>query len=106
MSYRFEWALGPVLLGAVLLPVLIPPFALLGVLVAAFAALAALVALAGAVLATPYLLVRSARRHLAERRRSPEGSGAVASVIAQAGMATQQPGVAALTNPATARSSQ
>ena len=103
MNYRIEWIPGPVLLGAVLLPVIIPPFALIGLVVVALAALAALVALAGAILATPYLLVRSLRRHLAERRRSTEGSGPVARAIAQAGRATQQSGVPALANPTRAR---
>jgi hypothetical protein len=93
MSYRFEWIPGPVLLGALLLPLVAPPLAMVGLLVVALAALAALVALAGAVLATPYLLARSLRRHLAERPRSTKG---LARVIAQAGKATQQSGVAAL----------
>jgi hypothetical protein len=96
----------PIVLGAVLLPLIAPPFALIGLAVVALAALAALVALAGAVLAAPYVLVRFLRRHLAERRRSTEGSGPVARVIAQAGRATQQSGVAALANPTTARRSQ
>jgi hypothetical protein len=106
MSYATEWIPGPIVLGALLLPVIAPAFAMIGVLVVALAALAALVALAGAVLATPYLLARSIRQRLAERPRSTESSGAVARVIAQAEKATQQSGAAALANPATARSSQ
>jgi hypothetical protein len=74
MSYSTEWAVGPILLGALLLLPLAPPIALIAVVVVALGAAAALVALAGAIIATPYLLVRSLRRHLAERRRSTGGS--------------------------------
>jgi positive regulator of sigma E activity len=73
VSYALEWSAGPALLGAVLL-LLVPSFALIGLVVVAFAAVAALVALAGAMLAMPYLLVRSLRRRLAKRRESTEGS--------------------------------
>jgi hypothetical protein len=83
VSYRFEWISGPVLLATVLVLLIVPPFAMIGLVVAALAALAALVVLAGAVLATPYLLVRSLRRRLAERRRCTEGSVPIASVIAR-----------------------
>ena len=106
MSYQAEWIPGPLVLGAVLLLLIVPPFAMIALVVVALAALAALVALAGAVVATPYLLVRSLRRRLAERRRSTEGSGPVPRVIAQARRATQQSGVAALASPTTARRSQ
>jgi hypothetical protein len=44
------------------------PFALLVTLVVALAAAAALVMLAGAILATPYLLIRHFGRRLAQRR--------------------------------------
>jgi hypothetical protein len=88
VSYRTEWIATPGVLGAVLLPLIVPPFALIALVVVALAVLAALAALAGAVLASPYLLVRSLRRGHAERRRSTEASGPVASVIAQPGMAT------------------
>jgi hypothetical protein len=91
MSYVLEWIPGVGFLGAVLLFLIVPPFALIGLAVVALAALAALVALAGAVLAAPFLLVRSLRR-----RRSPAGAGPLARVIAQAGSATPQSGVAAL----------
>jgi positive regulator of sigma E activity len=89
MSYAIEWA-GPVVLGALLLPLIVPSFALIGLLVLALAAVAALVAVAGAVLATPYLLVRSLRRHLAERHQSTEVSVPVAPAIARAATATNR----------------
>jgi hypothetical protein len=106
VKYGFEWAHGFVLLGTVLVLLIVPPFALIALAVVALGALAALVALAGAVLATPYLLTHLLRRRLAERRRRAEASGPVARGIAQAGMATQQSGVAALANPATASGSR
>ena len=90
MTYRFEWISGPVFLGMVLVLLIVPPFALIGLVVVALAAVAALVALAGAVLATPHLLVRSLRRRLAERRWSTEGSVPIASVIARTGRAAPQ----------------
>jgi hypothetical protein len=65
VTYAFEWIPGPLLLGMVLLPLVVPSFALIGLVVIALAAVAALVALAGAILAMPYLLVRSLRRRLA-----------------------------------------
>jgi hypothetical protein len=80
MSYRFEWIAGPVFLGAVLLPLIVPSFALIALVVVALGAIAALVALAGALLATPYLVVRTVRRRLAERHRSTEGSLPIAAV--------------------------
>jgi hypothetical protein len=85
MSYSAEWIATPIVAGVVLLPLIAPPFALIALVVVGLAVLAALVALAGAVLASPFLLVRSLRRRLAERRLSTEGSGPVARVIAQAG---------------------
>jgi hypothetical protein len=71
----------------VVLP-LVPSFALIGVVVVALAAVAALVALAGAILATPYLLVRGLRRRLAERHQSTDGSVPIAPTIAHAAGAT------------------
>jgi hypothetical protein len=72
-AYGFDWIPGGVLLGTVLLLLIVPSFALIALAVVALAALAALVALAGAVLATPYLLVRTVRRRLAERHmRQPQ----------------------------------
>jgi hypothetical protein len=106
MSYAVEWIAAPIVLGVVLLPLIVGPFALIALMVVTLAVLATLVALAGAVLATPYLLVDSLHRRLAERRWSAEGPGPVARVIAQTGRATQQSGVAALANPTTARTSQ
>jgi positive regulator of sigma E activity len=102
VSYALEWSAGPALLGAVLL-LLVPSFALIGLVVVAIAAVAALVALAGAMLAMPYLLVRSLRRRLAKRRESTEASIPIA--IAETGRATRRSGVAAFAEPGTARSS-
>ena len=93
MKYGIEWLPGAGLLGAVLVLLIVPSFALIALVVVALAAVAALVALAGAILATPYLLVRSVRRRLAERHGSAEGSVPIATTIALAG-------------PTTARSSQ
>jgi positive regulator of sigma E activity len=84
VKYGFEWTPGVVLLGTVLVFPLVPSFALIGLVVVALAAVAALVALAGAVLAMPYLLVRSFRRRLAERHQSTEGSVPMATAIAGA----------------------
>jgi hypothetical protein len=106
VSYVVPSIPGAAFLGAVLLPLIVPPFVLIGLVVVALVVLAALVALVGAALTTPCLLVRALRQHLAERRRSTEGSGPVARVIAQAGRATQQSGVAALAQPSTVRSSE
>ena len=90
MKYGFEWTPGIVLLGAVLILPLAPPFALIGLLVVAVVAVAALAALAGAVLATPYLLVRTIRRRLAERHQATEGSAPIAAAIAHAAPATNR----------------
>jgi hypothetical protein len=84
MRYGIEWTPGIVLLGAVVVLPLVPGFALIGVVIVALAAVAALVALVGAVLASPYLLVRTIRRHLAERHRSTDGSTPFPATIAQA----------------------
>jgi hypothetical protein len=105
VSYALEWSAGPALPGTVLLRLIVPSFALIGLVVVALAAVAALVALAGAMLAMPYLLVRSLRRRRAQRRQSTEGSVPIASLIAQTGRATQQSGLTALAQPTTARRS-
>ena len=75
MSYGVEWMGAGVFYGAVLLLLIVPEFAAIAVVVAtiavlvvALAALVGLVALAAAALASPYLLVRSVRRRLAQRR--------------------------------------
>jgi hypothetical protein len=66
VSYAVEWIPGPVALGIVLVSLVVPSFALIGLVVMALAAVAALVALAGAILAMPYMVVRSVRRRVAE----------------------------------------
>jgi hypothetical protein len=97
MSYWPEWS-APLVLGALLLPLIVPSFALIALMVVAVAAVAALAVLAGAILATPYLLVRTLRRRLAERHGSSERSGPIAAAIAQA--------TTALTEPTAARRAQ
>ena len=84
MRYGVEWIPGTVLLLAVVVLPLVPAFALIGLVVVVLAAVAALAALAAAIVATPYLLVRSLRRRPAERHRSREGSGTIATAIARA----------------------
>jgi hypothetical protein len=81
VKYGFEWTPGVVLLGTVLVFPLVPSFALIGLVVVALAAVAALVALAGAVLAMPYLLVRTVRRRLAEPHQSTGGSVPIGTAI-------------------------
>jgi len=58
------------------------PFALLVTFVVVFAAAAALVTLAGAILASPYLLVRRLGLRVVERRRLSEVSAPIATVVA------------------------
>ena len=74
----------PVLLlwaGTVLFALMLAgPFALLVTFGLVLVAVAALVALAGAILATPYLLVRHLRVRLAQRRRVSEVSTPMATV--------------------------
>ena len=110
MSYGLEWLPGVAFVGTVVVFLVVPPFALIGLMVVATGALAALVALAGAVLTTPYLLVRFLHRRLAERRhrteRAAARAAAIASAIAQPARATKRSGVAALTEPTTTRSSR
>jgi hypothetical protein len=76
----------PVLLawaGTVLFALMLAgPFALLVTLVVALAAAAALVTLAGAILATPYLLIRHLRARLAKRRHVADGWAPIATVVA------------------------
>jgi hypothetical protein len=82
MSYGFEWMPAVVLVG-VLVVLMVPAFALIGLALLALAAVAALVALGGAIVASPYLLARTVRRHLDERHRSAQGSLPIATAIAQ-----------------------
>jgi hypothetical protein len=58
------------------------PFALLVALVVVFAVAAVLVTLAGAILATPYLVVRHVRLRLAERRLVSHAAAPIATVVA------------------------
>jgi len=96
VSYRFEWIAAPVVFVPVFL-LLIGPVAVIAFVVVATAALVAVVALAGAVLALPYLLVRSLGRHLAERHHSTnEDTGLFGTAVVQAGRATRPSGVAVL----------
>jgi hypothetical protein len=90
VSYYVEWIPGLSVLGTVLILLIVPSFALIGLAVVALAAVAALVALAGAVIAMPYLLVRSLRRRLAERDQSTEGSAPIATAIARPAGATNR----------------
>jgi hypothetical protein len=60
------------------------PFALLVTLVIVFAAAAALVVLAGAILASPYLLIRHLRLRLAQRSHLVHGSAPIVPVVARA----------------------
>jgi hypothetical protein len=75
----------PVLLawaGTVLFALMLAgPFALLVTLVVALAAAAALVTLAGAILATPYLLIRHFRLRRARRRHFSERQAPIATVM-------------------------
>ena len=66
MSYSVEWFGGGVVpvCGTVLVLLIVPELAAIAVVVATIVVLVGLVALAAAALASPYLLVRSLRRHL------------------------------------------
>ena len=69
--------------GTVLLALMLAgPFALLVTFVVVLVAAAALIALAGAILATPYLLMRHLRLRLAKRHRVSEVSAPIATVVA------------------------
>jgi hypothetical protein len=93
-SYGLEWIPGLGLLGTALVLLIVPSFALIALVVVALAAVAAVVALAGAILASPYLLVRTLRRHLAERHQSSKRPIPIATAIT------------AIAAPTTARRSQ
>ena len=58
------------------------PFALLVTFGVVLVAAAALITLAGAILATPYLLVRHLRQRLAHRRRVSEVPAPIATLVA------------------------
>jgi hypothetical protein len=80
------------------------PFALL---VTVVLAAAAVVTFAGAVLATPYLLIRHFRLRLAKRRHVAEGSAPIAAVvIARTARATKRPRIAALAQSTTGRAAR
>jgi hypothetical protein len=96
VKYGYGWAPGAVVLGSVLVLLIVPSFALIALVVVALAAVAALVALAGAILASPYLLVRVVRRRLEERHEPSEAPVPIAAAIAHP----------ALAGPTTARRSQ
>ena len=76
----------PVLLawaGTVLFALMLAgPFALAATLVVVLVAAAAVVALAGAILATPYLLIRHFRVRLAKRRHVSGAPAPIATVVA------------------------
>ena len=61
------------------------PFALVATFVVVLVAAAAVVTLAGAILATPYLLIRHFRLRLAKRRQFAEGWAPSATVVAAGG---------------------
>jgi hypothetical protein len=61
------------------------PFALLVTLIVVLVVAAALVTLAGAILATPYLLVRHFRQRLAKRRHVSDNWAPIATVVARPG---------------------
>jgi hypothetical protein len=82
------------------------PFALLVTLVVVVLAAAALVALAGAILATPYLLVRHFGARLAERRHFSEGSAPIAAVVMARSAMVARPAIATLAESTTARASR
>jgi hypothetical protein len=70
--YRIEW-IWPVAAIGILPLLLAPPVAMLAVVVVLIVAVATLVALVGAIVATPFLLFRAARRHGRSGRALPAG---------------------------------
>jgi hypothetical protein len=81
VRYGFEWTPGLILLGGVVVFPLVPSLALIVLAVLALVAVTALVVIAGAVLASPYLIARGVRRHLAERGRPTERVAPLASAM-------------------------
>jgi hypothetical protein len=100
----------PVLLawaGTVLFALMLAgPFALVVAFAVVFAAAAAVVTLAGAVLATPYLLLRHFHPRLAKRRQVSEGWAPIGAIVARMRTVTARPGVPALVESTTARASR
>jgi hypothetical protein len=82
------------------------PFALAVTFVVVLVAAAAVVALAGALLATPYVLVRHFLVPVAKRRHLSEAWAPVATVIAWTGRAARRTGIPALVESTTARASR
>jgi hypothetical protein len=78
------------------------PFALVATFVVVLIAAAAVVALAGAILATPYLLIR----HVATRRHLSEAWAPIATAIAWTGRAAKRADIPALVQSTTARPSR
>jgi positive regulator of sigma E activity len=88
-GYGVDWIPGTAALGAVLVLLIVPPFALIALALVAVVAVAALVALAAAILASPYLIVRTVRRRLAERDvPQPQPLPAAKPVAAESVVAT------------------
>ena len=83
MKYGIEWTPALVLFGMVIILPLAPAFAMIGLLVLAVAAVVAVIALAGAVVATPYLVVRGVRRRVEGRHQATQGSVPIAAAIAE-----------------------
>jgi hypothetical protein len=82
------------------------PFALAATFVLVLVAAASVVALAGAILATPYLLVRHLRLPVAERRHLSGAWAPIATVIAWTGRARKRVDIPALVQPTTPRVSR
>jgi hypothetical protein len=82
------------------------PFALVVTFVLVLVAAAVVVALAGAILATPYLLVRHFRLPVAKRRHLSEVLAPIAAVIAWTGRARRRVDVPALVQSTTPRASR
>jgi hypothetical protein len=89
-------------LGTVLFALMLAgPFALLVTLVVAFVVAATLVTLTGAILATPYLLIRHVRKGHVSEAWAP-----IAKIVARVRKAAKRPRIAALPHSMTARASR
>jgi hypothetical protein len=82
------------------------PFALLVTFVLVVVAAVGLVMFAGAIVASPYLLVRYLVPRLAERRRVAVARAPIAPAVARTGRAVTRHGLAVLTHPTTLRTSR